>query len=96
MIRKLKIAGIPYKVKYFKDTAIAPDDGQECCAYIYDVTREAGFTKGQSPQALLSDMIHEALHAYYPHWSEKRIAELERYFHQFLVDNKLIDWKRLS
>ena len=96
MLRILKIAGIPYKIRFFGDDAICPDDGERCCAYTSDRFREAGFVAGQSKEALLSDMVHEAIHRLNPKWAESKVNQLERGIAQFLIDNKLIDWDRLS
>ena len=96
MLRVLKIGGVSYKIKWHKVDAVCPDDGEECCAYVSEKFNEAGFVRGRKKQALLSDMIHEAIHAQHPDWPEKKVSQLEREITQFLIENRFINWNRLK
>jgi len=95
-MRILKIAGVPYKIKWHKEDAVCPDDGDKCCAYVSDKTGEAGFIKGRPKEILLADMIHECIHALHRNWSENRVCKLERELARFLIENGLVNWKRLQ
>ena len=93
MIRKLNISGIVYSVKYKKTLMDA--SGNECYGLL-DHEKSIIYLRPDRPKdALFGDMLHEALHAYFPYLSEKAVAEFERCLTQFLLDNKFVNPRRL-
>ncbi len=96
MLKRLTMGGIPFKIKWWKKQPICPDDKKTCDAYASTWYKQAGFLCDQRKEALLSDMMHEALHIVHPTWDEKEVCFITHIVTSFLIDNKLINWKKFK